>query len=191
MVRRWTGSTSTRSTRCWGHDRRAAASSSCGSLAPRSRPSWSSWSSSPCRAMNYLHSGRHRWPLTQARSSCGSSRSSTRASCRPTTRAGHDVRERADWKTEYDVVSTLRESGHEVRALGVGSDLGVIRRGDRGVEARTSPSTCSRSSTASPIWDQNVVSYLELHAGPLHRLQPAGAAAGPRQGPGHTIGQHF
>src|SRR5262249_37193836 len=31
------------------------------------------------------------------------------------------------WKTEYDVVSTLRELGHEVRALGVRSDLRLVR----------------------------------------------------------------
>jgi D-alanine-D-alanine ligase len=31
------------------------------------------------------------------------------------------------WKTEFDVVSTLREMGHEVRALGVRSDLRVVR----------------------------------------------------------------
>ena len=39
---------------------------------------------------------------------------------------GHDP-SRADWKTEYDVVTTLRKLGHEVRPLGVKSDLGVIR----------------------------------------------------------------
>ena len=33
----------------------------------------------------------------------------------------------APWKTEFDVVSTLRELGHEVRALGVRSDLRVVR----------------------------------------------------------------
>ena len=32
------------------------------------------------------------------------------------------------WKTEFDVVSTLREVGHEVRPLGVRSDLGVVRQ---------------------------------------------------------------
>src|SRR5262249_61839756 len=35
--------------------------------------------------------------------------------------------EMAEWKTEYDVVTTLRKVGHEVKPLGVKSDLGVIR----------------------------------------------------------------
>ena len=32
-----------------------------------------------------------------------------------------------EWKTEYDIVTTLRNMGHEVRPLGVRSDLSVIR----------------------------------------------------------------
>ena len=39
---------------------------------------------------------------------------------------GHDP-SKAEWKTEYDVVTTLRALGHDVRPLGVKSDLGVIR----------------------------------------------------------------
>ena len=34
----------------------------------------------------------------------------------------------AEWRMEFDVVKTLREEGHEVQALGVGSELGVIRK---------------------------------------------------------------
>ena len=34
----------------------------------------------------------------------------------------------APWRTEYDVISTLRTLGHEVRPLGVHDDLGDIRR---------------------------------------------------------------
>ena len=40
--------------------------------------------------------------------------------------AGQDVTG-AEWKTEYDVVSTLRKLGHDVKPLGVKSDLGVLR----------------------------------------------------------------
>ena len=36
----------------------------------------------------------------------------------------------AEWRTEYNVVTTLRKMGHDVRALGVKSDLGVIRIAD-------------------------------------------------------------
>jgi D-alanine-D-alanine ligase len=37
----------------------------------------------------------------------------------------------AEWKTEYDVVSTLRKLGHDVKPLGVKSDLGVLRIASR------------------------------------------------------------
>jgi len=32
------------------------------------------------------------------------------------------------WKTEHDVIVTLREMGHEVHTIGVGDDLAVVRR---------------------------------------------------------------
>ena len=34
----------------------------------------------------------------------------------------------APWRTEYDVISTLRAMGHEVQPLGVHDDMGDIRR---------------------------------------------------------------
>ena len=52
----------------------------------------------------------------------------------PEPRTGQDVTS-AEWKTEYDVVSTLRTLGHDVTPLGVKSDLGVIRSAIEDVEA--------------------------------------------------------
>ena len=31
------------------------------------------------------------------------------------------------WKTEFDVKNTLEVAGHDVRTVGVGDDLGVVR----------------------------------------------------------------
>jgi D-alanine-D-alanine ligase len=45
----------------------------------------------------------------------------------PDTIEGVDEREYNEWKTEYDVVTTLRELGHEVKPLGVADELGPIR----------------------------------------------------------------
>ena len=45
----------------------------------------------------------------------------------PQTLDGHDEKEINEWKTEYDVVSTLRAAGHEVEPLGVQDELGPIR----------------------------------------------------------------
>ena len=40
----------------------------------------------------------------------------------PEDTTGVDVLE-AEWKMEYDVIETLREMGHEVRALGISDNL--------------------------------------------------------------------
>ena len=41
---------------------------------------------------------------------------------------GHSDKEIDAWKTEYDVVSCLRDMEHDAQPLGVSSDLAVIRR---------------------------------------------------------------
>lgn len=45
----------------------------------------------------------------------------------PDSLAGYSEKEITVWKTEYDVVTTLRANGHEVRVLGVQYDLTPIR----------------------------------------------------------------
>ena len=45
----------------------------------------------------------------------------------PESAEGFSEREAYQWKTEFDVVTTLRELGHEVRPLGVADELGPIR----------------------------------------------------------------
>ena len=67
----------------------------------------------------------------------------------------------AEWKTEYDVVHTLRKLGHEVRPLGVGSDLGVIRAAIEEMKPHMAFNLLEGFDDV-PIWDQNVVAYLEL-----------------------------
>jgi D-alanine-D-alanine ligase len=67
----------------------------------------------------------------------------------------------APWRTEFDVISTLRALGHEVQALGVHDDLGAIRR----ASAEWRPSIAFNLLEAFDdvtIFDQNVVSHLEL-----------------------------
>jgi D-alanine-D-alanine ligase len=85
---------------------------------------------------------------------------------------GIDLTE-AEWKTEFDVVSSLRELGHEVRCLGVGSDLGVIRN----AIAETQPHAVFNlleDFHDVPIYDQNVASYLELLGVPYTGCNPRG-----------------
>ncbi len=65
------------------------------------------------------------------------------------------------WKTEFDVMATLGELGHEVRALGVRGDLGVIR--DNLDEAKPHiVFNLLEEFDGLALYDQNVVAYLEL-----------------------------
>jgi D-alanine-D-alanine ligase len=67
----------------------------------------------------------------------------------------------ADWKTEFDVLTSLRKLGHDVRPLGVGDDLRVIRQ----VMDEWKPDVAFNlleDFHGVPTFDQNVVGYLEL-----------------------------
>src|SRR5690606_25005181 len=46
----------------------------------------------------------------------------------PDSLDGYTDKEMQEWKTEYDVVVTLREMGHDVRPLGLWDDLGKLRK---------------------------------------------------------------
>jgi len=67
----------------------------------------------------------------------------------------------APWKMEFDVVHTLREEGHEVLPVGVGSELGVIRKAIQELRP-TIAFNLLESFADVATWDQNVVAYLEL-----------------------------
>ena len=67
----------------------------------------------------------------------------------------------APWRTEYDVISTLRAMGHEVQALGVHDDLGEIRRLATEWRPHVAFNLLEGFDDIS-IFDQNVVSHLEL-----------------------------
>jgi D-alanine-D-alanine ligase len=66
-----------------------------------------------------------------------------------------------EWKMEYDVVSTLRELGHEVRPLGVGGNLSDIRNAITDLKPHITFNLLEGFDDVA-IWDQNVVAYLEL-----------------------------
>jgi D-alanine-D-alanine ligase len=67
----------------------------------------------------------------------------------------------AEWKTEYDVVKHLRALGHEVFPLGVGSDLGPIRKALDDWKPHVAFNLVEAFDDVA-TWDQNVVAYLEL-----------------------------
>ncbi len=85
---------------------------------------------------------------------------------------GHDVKT-AEWRTEYDVVTTLRKLGHEVRPLGVKSDLGVIRSAIEEWKPHIAFNLLEEFDGVA-LYDQHVVSYLELLRLPYTGCNPRG-----------------
>jgi D-alanine-D-alanine ligase len=77
------------------------------------------------------------------------------------------------WKTEFDVVSTLRALGHEVRALGVRSDLRVVREAIEEWQPHIAFNLLEEFDGVA-IYDQNVVAYLELLRVPYTGCNPRG-----------------
>lgn len=67
----------------------------------------------------------------------------------------------APWRTEYDVISTLRGLGHEVLPLGVHDDLGELRRTNFEWKPQIAFNLLEGFDDVT-IFDQNVVSHLEL-----------------------------
>lgn len=64
-------------------------------------------------------------------------------------------------KTEYDVVSMLRAIGHEVWPVGISNDLGVIRQAIEDHKPHIAFNLLEEFA-GYPLFDQHVVSYLEL-----------------------------
>ena len=78
----------------------------------------------------------------------------------PDDTSGIDILE-AEWKMEYDVIETLRESGHDVRVLGIHDDLSGIRVAT-GEFTPHIVFNLMEAFAGVTTFDQNVVSYLEL-----------------------------
>lgn len=79
----------------------------------------------------------------------------------------------APWRTEYDIMSTLEKAGHEVYALGLRSDLGVIRSA---IEQHTPHVVFNllEEFDGVGVFDQNVIAFLELLRVPYTGCNPRG-----------------
>jgi D-alanine-D-alanine ligase len=86
---------------------------------------------------------------------------------------GYTEKEIQEWKTEYDVVTTLREMGHEVRPLGVWDDLGKIRKEVDEWQPHVAFNLLEEFHGVA-VYDQHVVSYLELIRQPYTGCNPRG-----------------
>lgn len=78
-----------------------------------------------------------------------------------------------EWKTEYDVITTLRKNGHEVRALGVLDEMAPIR--DTVVEYKPDiVFNLLEEFRGESLYAQNVVGLLELLRVPYTGCNPRG-----------------
>jgi len=91
----------------------------------------------------------------------------------PDSIEGLTARELAPFKTEHDVLNTLRDIGHDVRPVGVKTDLNVLSR----AIVDFKPHICFNlveDFDGIPSRDQHIVSYLELMNQPYTGSNPRG-----------------
>jgi D-alanine-D-alanine ligase len=90
----------------------------------------------------------------------------------PQDTSGVDTQQ-AEWKTEFDVVTALRNIGHEVEPLGVEQDLGIIRNTIDVWKPHIVFNLLEAFHNVS-LFEPNVVSYLELLRVPYTGCNPRG-----------------
>ena len=91
----------------------------------------------------------------------------------PDDAAERDEKERFDWKTEWDVCRTLRDIGHEVKALGVQDELLPIRDAVEQFKPHIVFNLLEEFH-GNVLFDHNVVSLLELLRVPYTGCNPRG-----------------
>ena len=91
----------------------------------------------------------------------------------PETLDGCTEQQADEFRTEYDVVTRLRQRGHEVRPLGIGDSLGELRATIQDWK----PDICFNlleEFGGVVTYDQHVVAYLELLRQPYTGCNPRG-----------------
>ena len=86
--------------------------------------------------------------------------------------SGYDL-ETVDWTTEYDVINTLGQLGHDVHVLGVKDELGGIRQAVTDGNPHIAFNLLEAFHEIG-AFDQNLVSYLELLRLPYTGCNPRG-----------------
>ena len=79
----------------------------------------------------------------------------------------------AQWRTEYNVLTAIKELGHDVKVLGVKDDLGSIRQANEEFKPHIAFNLLEAFHEIG-TFDQNVVSYLELLRLPYTGCNPRG-----------------
>jgi len=82
-------------------------------------------------------------------------------------------KESQPWRTEYDVITALRSMGHEVYPVGLQSDLSVISKAREEHKPHIAFNLLEEFD-GHALFDQHVVSYLELLKQPYTGCNPRG-----------------
>lgn len=82
-------------------------------------------------------------------------------------------KEKQPWRTEYDVITTLKGMGHEVFPVGLRSDLAVIAQALEEHKPHVAFNLLEEFDGRA-LYDQHVVSYLELVKQPYTGCNPRG-----------------
>lgn len=91
----------------------------------------------------------------------------------PDSTDGYTTRQINEWKTEFDVVSTLRAEGHDVRPLGVQEEIKPLREAVEEFKPHV-VFTLLEQFHYEPVYDQHVASLLELMKVPYTGCNPRG-----------------
>jgi D-alanine-D-alanine ligase len=91
----------------------------------------------------------------------------------PDTMAGKSEQEIDSWKTEYDVITTLREMGYEVSVLGLSDDLSPLRQAIVDQQPQIVFNLLEEFSGVV-TYDSALVSFLELKKQPYTGCNPRG-----------------
>ena len=86
---------------------------------------------------------------------------------------GYTDEQALEWKTEYDVVTTLGELGHDVLKLGASDDLDVIRAALLSFKPHITFNLLEEFHGVA-TYDQHIASYLELIRQPYTGCNPRG-----------------
>src|SRR6266851_6993610 len=91
----------------------------------------------------------------------------------PDSTDGYTAQQINEWKTEFDVVSTLRAAGHDVRPLGVQEEIKPVRDEIEGFKPHVVFTLLEQFHNES-VYDQHVASFLELMQIPYTGCNPRG-----------------
>jgi len=107
----------------------------------------------------------------------------------PDSKDGYTARQINEWKTEYDVVSTLRAAGHDVRPLGVQEEIKPVRDEIEDFKPHV-VFTLLEQFHYEPVYDQHVASFLELMKIPYTGCNPRGLILARGKDLSKTLVQH-